>query len=106
MFPKESDELKYNKVFLYCPASLLECWNNMGEMLNESLREYQKIETRLYQVYVVFPLMRVRDNVVLLQKLSQSKGASRHTIIKLVNIHARAQYLYKKNWKGTSGEES
>ena len=51
MFPKELDESEYNKVFLYCPASLLECWNNMGAMLDESLKEYLKIEVRLYQVY-------------------------------------------------------
>jgi len=42
----------------------------MGEMLNESPKEYLKIEIRLYQVYVVFPLMRVKDNVVLLKEIS------------------------------------
>ena len=63
-------------------------------------KEYLKIEMRLYQVYVVFPLMRVRDDMVLLQKLSQRKEASRGTIIKLANIHVRAQYLYKKNQEG------
>ena len=92
------DELKYNKMFLYYPASLLEF--NMEAMLNESLKEYLKIETRLYQVHVVFPLMRVRDDVVSLKKLSQRKRESRCMIIKLVNVHARAQYLYKKNQKG------
>ena len=100
MFPKESDELKHNKVFLYCPAFLSECWNNMGEMLIESPKEYLKIEIRLYQVYVVFPLMRVKDDVVLLKELSQSKEASRCMIIKLANVHARAQYLYEGNRKG------
>ena len=44
--------------------------------------------------------MRVKDDVVLLKKLSQSERASRHTIIKLVNVHVRAQYLYEGNWKG------
>ena len=72
----------------------------MGEILNESLNEYLRIEIIFYQVYVVFPLMRVRDGVVLLQKLSQSKGESRDMIIKLANIHARAQYLYEGNQKG------
>jgi len=72
MFPKESDELEnITKCFLCCPPSLLECWNNMGAMLDESLKEYLKIEIRIYQVYVVFTLMRVKDDVVLLQKLSQ-----------------------------------
>jgi len=66
----------------------------MGEMLIKSPKEYQKIEIRLYQVYVVFPLMRVKDDVALLKKLSQSERASRRTIIKLVNIHERVQYLY------------
>ena len=61
----------------------------MGATLNESLKEYLKIEIRLYQVYVVF-----------LKKLSQSKGASRCMIIKLVNVHVRAQYLYEGDWKG------
>ena len=70
MFPKGSDKSECNKVFLYCPTSLSECWNNMGEMLIKSPKEYQKIEIRLYQVYVVFPLMRVKDNVVLLKELS------------------------------------
>jgi len=59
-------------------------------MLDESLKEDLKIEIRLYQVCVVFPLIRVIDDMVLLQKLSQSKGASRCMIIKLVNIYARA----------------
>jgi len=63
-------------------------------------KEYVKVEMRFYQVYVVFPLIRVRDDVVLLQKLSKSKGASRCMIIKLVNIHGQAQYLYEGNWKG------
>ena len=49
---------------------------------------------------MVFPLIRVKDDVVLLKKLSQSKGASRRTIIKLVNVHERAQYLYEGNQKG------
>ena len=49
----------------------------MGAMLDESLKGDLKIEARLYQVYVIFPLIRVVDDVVLLQKLSQSKGASR-----------------------------
>ena len=66
----------------------------MGATLNESLKEYLKIEIRLYQVYMVFPLIRVVDDVVLLQKLSQSERASRHTIIKLANVHERVQYLY------------
>jgi len=47
LFPKESDESKYNKVFSYCPASVSECWNNMGAMLNESLKEGLKIAVRL-----------------------------------------------------------
>ena len=67
----------------------------MGEMLDESLKEYLKIEIRLYQVYVVFPLMRVRDDVVLLQNLSQSKGASRRMIIKLA-IYMRELSIYMK----------
>ena len=71
----------------------------MGATLNKSLKEYLKIETRLYQVYVVFPLMRVKEDVVLLKELFQSKGASRCMIIKLANIHVRAQYLYQGNWK-------
>ena len=50
--------------------------------------------------YMVFSLTRVVDNVVLLQKLSQSKEASRCMIIKLANIHERAQYLYEGNQKG------
>ena len=62
----------------------------MGATLDKSLKENLKIEIRLYQVYVGFPLIRVVDNMVLLQKLSQRKGASRCTIIKLENIHARA----------------
>jgi len=81
-------------VFLYCPAFQKECWNNIGGMLIESPEGYLKIEMRLYQVYVVFPLVRVEDNVVLLKKLSQSERASRRTIIKLANIHERVQYLY------------
>ena len=44
--------------------------------------------------------MRVKDDVVLLKKLSQSKGASKHMIIKLANVHVRAQYLYEGNRKG------
>ena len=44
--------------------------------------------------------MRVKDDVVLRKKLSQSKGASRHMIFKLANIHAKAQYLYEGNKKG------
>ena len=52
----------------------------MGTMLDGSLKGDLKIEVRLYQVYVVFPLIRVGDNVVLQQKLSQSKGASRNTV--------------------------
>ena len=52
-------------------------------MLIESPKEYLKIEIRLYQVYVVFPLMRVKDDVVLPKKLSQSERASRRTIVKL-----------------------
>ena len=71
-----------------------------GEMLNESPKEYLKTEIRLFQVYVGFPLMRVKDDVVLLKKLSQSKGASRHMIIKLVNVHERAWYSYEGNQKG------
>ena len=46
---------------------------------------------------MVFPLIRVVDDEGLLQKLSQSKGASRCMIIKLVNIHVIAQYLYEEN---------
>ena len=53
---------------------------------------------RLYQVYVVFLLMRAVDDVNLLQKCFQSKGASRCMIIKLDNLHVKAQYLYKMNW--------
>ena len=63
MSPKGLDKSECNKEFLYCPASLSECWNNMGEMLIESPKEYLKIDIRLYHVYVVFPLMRVKDNV-------------------------------------------
>ena len=37
--------------------------------------------------------VRVVDDVNLLQKCFQRKGASRCMIIKLVNIHAIAQYL-------------
>jgi len=62
-------------------------------MLNKSLKEYLKIEIRIYQVYVVFPLMRVKDDVVLLKELSQSKGESRCMIIKLANVHERVWYL-------------
>ena len=65
----------------------------MGAMLNKSPKQYLKIEMGFYQVYVVFPLIRVKDDVVLLKKLSQSKGASRCMIIKLANIHAKAQHL-------------
>ena len=72
----------------------------MEAMLDGSLKEDLKIEVRLYQVYVVFPLIRVVDDAVLLQKLSQSKGTSRCTIIKLANIHARAQCLYEGNRNG------
>ena len=78
MFLKESNKLEnIIKVFLCCPAFLLKCWNNIGATLDESLKENLKIEIRLYQVYVEFSLIRVVDNVVLLQKLSQSKGVSR-----------------------------
>jgi len=42
--------------------------------------------------------MRVVDNVNLLQKYFKSKGESRHMIIKLLNIHAKAQHLYEGNW--------
>ena len=105
MFPKGLDKLECNKVFLYCPVSLLECWNNMGEMLNKSPKQYLKIEIGFYQVYVVFPLMRVKDHVVLLKELSQNKGASRCMIIKLVNVHERAWYLYAGNWKGMNGND-
>jgi len=66
----------------------------MGGMLIESPEGYLRIEVRLYQFYVVFPLVRVKDEVVLLKKLSQSERASRCMIIKLVNIHERVQYLY------------
>ena len=97
MSPKESDESEHNKVSLYCLASLSECWNTMGEMLNKSPKEYLKIEIRLYQGYIVFPLMRVKDDVVFLKKISQSKGESRRMIIKLANIHVRAQYLSEGN---------
>ena len=38
----------------------------MGAMLDKSLKGDLKIEVRLYQVYVVFPLIRVGDDVVLL----------------------------------------
>jgi len=69
-------------------------------MLDKSLKGDVKIEARLYQVYVIFPLIRVVDYVVLLQKLSQSKGESRRMIIKLANIHVRIQYLYEGNRKG------
>jgi len=84
-------------------------WNagtTWGKCWTSPSKEYlhKKLEIRLYQVYVVFPLMRVRDNVVLLKKLSQSKGASRRTIIKLANIHARAQYLYEGNQKENEWE--
>ena len=68
----------------------MEGWRNIGATLNKSLKEDLKIEMRLYQVYVVFPLIRVVDDVILLQKHFQSKGASRHMIIKLVSIHAIA----------------
>ena len=71
---------------------------------HKSLKEYLKIEIRFYQVYVVFSLIRVGDNVGLLQILSQSKGASRRMIIKLVNIHVMTQYLYEGNWKGDKWE--
>ena len=71
-----------------------------GGNVERVLEQVSKIEIRFYQVYVVVSLIRVRDDLVLLQKLSQSKGASRHTIIKLVNIHVRAQYLYEGNQKG------
>jgi hypothetical protein len=90
LFLKESDKLEYNKVFSYCPASLSECWNNIREILIESPKEYLKIEIRLYQLYIVFPSMRVKDNVVSLKELYQSKGTSRHMITKLANVHARA----------------
>jgi hypothetical protein len=56
IFPKESDEFEHSKMCLCCPASLSECWNNIGETLVESPREYLKIEIRLYQFYMVFPL--------------------------------------------------
>ena len=42
----------------------------------------------------------------LLQKLSQSKGASICIIIKLANIHAMTQYLYEGNWKGDKSPEA
>ena len=74
----------------------------MRGMLIKSPEGYLKIEIRLYQVYVVFPLVRVKDNVVLLKKLSQSKGASRHTIIKLANIHARLSIDMKGIRRGTN----
>ena len=37
--------------------------------------------------------------MVLLKELSQSKGESRHMIIKQVNVHVRAQYLCEGNQK-------
>jgi len=52
---------------------------------------------RLYPDYVVFLLIRVVDNIDLLQKCFQRKGETGHMIIKLVNVHARAQYLYEMN---------
>ena len=67
--------------------------------MDESLDKNLKTETRLDQVYVESPLIRVVDNAVLLQKLSQSKGASTRTIIMLANIHVKTQYLYEGNQK-------
>ena len=72
----------------------------MGATLNESLKRVSKNRDETLPSYVVFPLIRVKGDVVLLKKLSQSKGGSRCTIIKLANIHARAQYLYEGNRKG------
>ena len=43
------------------------------------------------------------DNVNLLQKCFKSKGTSRHMIIKLANIQAKAQYLYEGNQKEQMG---
>ena len=95
MFPKESNKSEnIIKGFLRCLAFLSKCWNNIGATLDESLEEDLKIEVRLY---VVFPLIRVADDVVLLQKCSQSKGESRCIIIKLANIHVLAQHLYEGN---------
>ena len=48
---------------------------------------------------MIFLLMRVVNNMYLLQKCFKSKGESRHMIIKLANVHAKAQYLYEGNWE-------
>ena len=83
----------------------LECWTNTETRLYESLRRGDKdrSETSL-SVSDVFLLIRVVDKVDLLQRWSKSKGTSRCMIIKLVNLHVKAQYLYTVKGIGGRGE--
>ena len=65
---------------------------NVAQVPKEDL----KIEMRLYQVYVLFPLIGVVDDVNLLQKCFQSKGESRHTYdnqAREYTVHVRVLYL-------------
>jgi len=52
VFLKELDKLEYNKVFLYCPASLSECWNNMGAMLDKSLKRVSKNRDKTFTKFM------------------------------------------------------
>ena len=61
-----------------------------GGMLIESPKEYLKIRMRFLPGLCSVPFGANQNDVVLLRKLSQSKRASRRTIIKLANVHARA----------------
>ena len=87
-------------MLVYYPVSLSECWTNIETGLYESLRRGEKdISETSLSVYEFFLMIRVVNEVDLPQRCFKSKGTSVCMIIKLANIHAKSQYLYKGNWK-------
>jgi len=72
----------------------------MGEMLNESLKRVSKNRDENLPILCGISLDEGERQCGVMAKAFSEQGASRRTIIKPANIHAKAQYLYEGNQKG------
>ena len=96
MFPKESDKLK-NIMKVFYIASLLE--QHRGNLKQVPERRFKdRIET--LPSLCGISLDKGSRQCGFATEAFSEQGASRYMIIKLVNIHVIAQYLYEGNEKG------